>query len=167
MNCRCSTAAPAGRGPLAQYLSYWLIVTRSLARHKFQNCNQDEKAKRNSRGHPLRRHGSRRGELPGSGVTSSTPHRAGASAQDPAGTFLPTRPSADEGICKFSAQLCSILSPACLLLQSDKTKQLLCRRGDWLCRFRLGGSFLAFYGHLKRLTQYIVVANCSFSHEHQ
>jgi len=38
---------------------------------------------------------SRRGELPGSGVTSSTPYRAGVSAQDPAGTFLPTSPVAD------------------------------------------------------------------------
>jgi hypothetical protein len=32
--------------------------------------------------------------LPGSGVTSSTPYRAGVSAQDPAGTFLPTSPAA-------------------------------------------------------------------------
>ena len=37
---------------------------------------------------------SRRGELPGSGVTSSTAHRAGPSALDPAGTFLPNRPLA-------------------------------------------------------------------------
>jgi hypothetical protein len=29
---------------------------------------------------------------PGSGVTSSTPHSAGLSAQDPAGTFLPAPP---------------------------------------------------------------------------
>jgi len=38
---------------------------------------------------------SRRGELPGSGVTSSTPYRAGLSAEDPAGTLLPTSPAAD------------------------------------------------------------------------
>jgi hypothetical protein len=41
---------------------------------------------------------SRRGELPGSGVTSSTPHRAGPSAQDPAGTILPTRPLPTEPV---------------------------------------------------------------------
>jgi hypothetical protein len=58
------------------------------------NRNKDAKAKSNSRGHLLRRHRSRRGELPGSGVTSSTPCRAGLSAQDPAGTFLPTSPAA-------------------------------------------------------------------------
>ena len=57
------------------------------------NRNKDAKAKSNSRGHLLRRHRSRRGELPGSGVTSSTPYRAGLSAQDPAGT-LPTSPAA-------------------------------------------------------------------------
>jgi len=47
------------------------------------NRNQDAKAKRNLRRHLLRQ-GSRRGELPGSGVTSSTPHRAGQRIQDPA-----------------------------------------------------------------------------------
>jgi hypothetical protein len=41
---------------------------------------------------------SRRGELPGSGVTSSTPYRAGPSAEDPAGTLLPTSPAADRNL---------------------------------------------------------------------
>src|ERR1700692_3091684 len=41
---------------------------------------------------------SRRGELPGSGVTSSNPYRAGPSAEDPAGTLLPTSPAADRNL---------------------------------------------------------------------
>jgi hypothetical protein len=55
---------------------------------------KDAKAERNSRGHLLRRHRSRRGELPGSGVTSSTPYRAGLSAQDRPEPSSQTSPAA-------------------------------------------------------------------------
>src|SRR5260370_16232823 len=76
-----------GPGALAPCLSYWSIVTRSLTRHNPHTgpwtpritvflglCkprratgrvrNQDGKAKRNPRGHLLRRHGSRRDSSP-------------------------------------------------------------------------------------------------------
>lgn len=87
-----------GPGALAPYLSYRSTVTRSLARHDpnvnhsvsfvmptrsqhraarsftpLQARNESQSRKRSSRRHLLRRHRSRRGELPGSGVTSSTP----------------------------------------------------------------------------------------------
>jgi hypothetical protein len=50
---------------------------------------------------------------------------------------------------------------------SRDPKGLLCRTRNSLGLFRLRSRFLAFYGHLKRLTQYIVVANCAFPHEHE
>ena len=37
-------------------------------------------------------------KLPGSGVTSSSRHRESSSAQDPAGTILPTRPLPTEPV---------------------------------------------------------------------
>src|SRR4029077_16146739 len=46
-------------------------------------------------------------------------------------------------------------------------KGLLCRTRNSLGLFRLRSRFLAFYGHLKRLTQNVVVANCAFPHEHE
>jgi len=76
--------------------------------------NKDAKAKRNLRKRLLRRHGSRRGGLPGSGVTSSTPHRSGPSAQTRPEPFLPTSPlpelvAASDKICLNS----DTVSPNC------------------------------------------------------
>jgi hypothetical protein len=63
-----------------------------------QQCRAPRSRKRcsrSSRRRLLRRHGSRRGELPGFGVTSSTPHRAGSSAQEPGRNHPPNSPAAD------------------------------------------------------------------------
>jgi hypothetical protein len=46
-------------------------------------------------------------------------------------------------------------------------KRLLCLRGDWLRLFSLRSAFLAFYGHLKRSTQYVVIGKVVFPHEHE
>jgi len=46
-------------------------------------------------------------------------------------------------------------------------KGLLCRTRNSLGLFRLRSRFLTFYGHLKRLTQNVVVANCAFPHKHE
>lgn len=98
MNYECSIAAPGAQEPLAPYLSYWSIVTRSLGWHDPNSTigfllNAIKMQRQSEFARPrLRRYRSHRGELPGSGVTSSTAHRAGPSAQDPAGTFLRNRP---------------------------------------------------------------------------
>jgi hypothetical protein len=65
--------------------------------------------------------GSRRGELPGSGVAYSTPYRAGPSAEDPAGTFLPTSPAAESGTGNgLGDRLCS----------EDEGDRVVVRRSD-------------------------------------
>ena len=83
----------SGKRCIPRIVSWMRITVFSwpfqAAKGSLRNRNQDAKAKPSSRRHLLRRHRSLRGELPGSGVTSSTSHRAGPSVHDPAGTFLP------------------------------------------------------------------------------